>query len=479
MKPQNKNIVFTTILFVIYLILCVISLDKYYFWDNVQQTSKEAHWFYLNDFKYFFMPQYGISNSEITGTGYHPPLMGIMTAFLWKIFGYKLWVSHVFMLFWAVLFFYNTRKLLLHFFEQKYAIWILAILVLEPAVVTQFFIASPDFILLTAFVIALRAILDQNKILISMALFFLAFINMRGVFATGILFFAHQYYVNLHSDKKFNVSNQLKHSLPFFPVFSLLIAYYACYLFANGWFFNTSDKTGHYAAPQNFQRIIKHIVEFILRSVENGRFLVWVLSVFITARVLKSKPTLSNKIKTMIFVFVMLFSLYVLFIFISQMAFSARYFMPYYLILSILVAYFVVKFTNQRRTITVFIAILSMELAGHFWMYPEPIAKNWDTTLAHISYYDLRKQCFNYIDEKNIDYKRIGGGFCFSGNRGFTELQHFDKKINADLSRKYFIYSNISNLPDNELLEITQSGKWKNIREFSKGFIEIVVYEQK
>src|ERR1035437_2270255 len=111
MKLPNKRDLFFLIPIVsIYFILTIISANSCYFWDNIQQISKEAHWYYLTDFKSLLMPAFN-TGSEIVGTGYHPPLMGIMTAALWKVFGYELWVSHVFVFLWALILIYNVWKL--------------------------------------------------------------------------------------------------------------------------------------------------------------------------------------------------------------------------------------------------------------------------------------------------------------------------------------------------------------------------------
>jgi uncharacterized membrane protein (GlpM family) len=53
----------------------VISLNNCYFWDNIRQTSVEAHWFMKNGLQGIFTllkPATAASRE----TGYHPPLVG-------------------------------------------------------------------------------------------------------------------------------------------------------------------------------------------------------------------------------------------------------------------------------------------------------------------------------------------------------------------------------------------------------------------
>lgn len=199
-KLLNIDLIWIVIISTIYVILVIVSSPNGFFWDNIQQTSKEAHWYYWDNFSSFFIAPNVFEG--IGATGYHPPLMGIMTAILWKIFGYKLWVSHLFFLFWAIILFVNVWKLSRLFVDEKYAGFLTAIIMLEPAVLTQFSIASPDFILLTAFVITIRAILEQKKVLLAIGVFFLCDINIRGFFTGIIVFVAHVYYTYLRNEKK-------------------------------------------------------------------------------------------------------------------------------------------------------------------------------------------------------------------------------------------------------------------------------------
>ena len=110
MKAINKSIFSVAPIILLYLVLNLLSLNYCYFWDNIQQISKEAHWYFITDFKSLLMPTQN-SGSEIVATGYHPPLMGIMTAMLWKVFGYHLWVSHIFSLFWFFILSWNLQKI--------------------------------------------------------------------------------------------------------------------------------------------------------------------------------------------------------------------------------------------------------------------------------------------------------------------------------------------------------------------------------
>lgn len=476
MKFENRfNSIFLFSVVLIYALLTVECVNHCYFWDSIQQISKEAHWFYSNDFKSLLMPTN--SGAEIVATGYHPPLMGIMTAVLWKVFGYKIWVSHVFIFFWALILIYNVWKIIKSLFPEKYAGWVLLITMLESTLLTQFSISSPDFILFTAFVISVRSVLENKILLLSIGVFFLCCINMRGIFVGLGLFIIHFYYYYLQNNSKQTIHSIIKIVQPYLPTFLILVGYFTYYFIVNGWFFSNSTENGHYSVPSSSGRIIRHLAEFGLRSIENGRIIIWIIGIYSACHMMKTKTKLTNEFKTLLLFFLLLNSLYFLFVFITQMPFSARYFMPQFFLLSILVLMGMNSFFNENKMKIALILILIFEISGNFWIYPEKIAKSWDCTLAHLPYYELRKECFDYIDYKKIDYKDISAGFCIYGKRDFIELSKNENSIGNDINSKYFIYSNISNLEDSLIDSFHDRTRWIPIKKFEKGSVFVTLYK--
>jgi len=472
---------FLFIVILVYTVLGIATLNNCYLGDVIQQVSREGYWFYKTNFSSLLIP--ANNHLSISATGYHPPLMGIMTALLWQIFGQALWVSHAFTALWAVLLIYNSWKLILSLFPKKYAGWMLLIVLLEPTVLTQFAIASPDFILLTAFVISLRAILERKRILLGIGLFFLCCINMRGVFVGVMLFLAHLYFEYSYSDKKHLFKSFKETLVPYLPTLLVLIGYFSYYFLQKGWFFTNSEYSEHYAMPQNIWTITAHFFAFILRSVESGRFVIWLLIFYFAFVLIKKKERLSAAEKTLgLFVFLMN-GLYFLFVFISQMPFNPRYFMPQFFVLIILVSMLIVKYFDAKKIKPAFMVILLFTLTGHFWIYPEKIAQPWDSTLAHLPYYELRRECFDYIDENDFDYSKVSAGFSMYGNRRFAELNHHGKTIQKyddtdAINSQYMIYSNISNVDDEFVDELKDRTKWVSIKSFSKWPVFITIYQK-
>jgi len=475
LKNRN-NTTFLVLIVFVYVLLTILSLNNCYFWDNIQQISKEAHWYYQNNFKSLLIPT--DSGTDIAPTGYHPPLMGFMTAGLWKIFGYKLWVSHVFVSFWAIILIYNVWKLVRLLFPEDYVGWVLFILLIESSLLTQFAIGSPDFILFTAFVISLRALFENKTGILSFGIFFLCCINMRGIFVGVILFFVHYFFISLQKQNKTDLHSLIKFISPYLPTFFLLVAYYTYYFIFNGWFFIGSANTEHYIIPHGSSRIFKHFAEFGLRSIENGRVFIWFTGIYIAFISVKSKLKLSLQEKAILLFLFSLLGLYILFIFITQMPFSARYFMPQFFLLTLLTLLGVIKKFSKLKIKLVFIFFIFFELTGNLWIYPDHIAKSWDCTLAHMPYYELRKDCFNYIDSEKLDYNEISSGFCLYGKRDYIELNKNEKVVGNNFNSKYFIYSNISNVPDSMSDALHDHRNWTPIKSFEKWPVFITIYRK-
>jgi len=471
----NKNLFFLISVTLVYVILQIVCINNCYFWDNIQQISKEAHWYYIN----YFHSISSNSNSTdvIVGTGYHPPLMGIMTAVLWEIFGYHLWVSHVFALIWAIILIINVQKLLRLLFPEIYYGWVLVIVLMESSLLTQFAIGSPDFILFTAFVISLRAVLERKPVLLTIGIFFLCVINMRGIFAGVILLIVNICFSYFEKVDKPTPRTIFKIIIPYIPTFVILAVYFTNYFIVHGWFFSGTATSGHYSTPTDLNRIIKHAAEFGLRSIENGRFIVWFIGIYIAWLTLKTKTILTRNEKVILLCFLLLTGLYVLFIFITQMPFSARYFMPQFFLLTVLTLLGILRFFNKRTIYSICILILCMELSGHLWIYPDRIAKSWDCTLAHLPFYELRKECFKYIDSKHLDSKEISGGFCIYGNSRYIDLNKKEYTIGSNYNQKYFIYSNVSNVEDHFAKELQNRNIWVPIKDFRKGYVLIIIYK--
>ena len=475
MKSSNKtNFLFFGLAFLTYCILSVICWNHVYFWDNIQLTSIEAHWYYLTDFKYLIIPK-SAPNLGLYGTG-GPPLLPFVTAVLWKIVGYKVWVSHALISLFAIVLFYNTWKLVRHFFSQEYVGWISFIILMETTLLAQFSIAPPDFILFTAFIISLRAIFERNNTLLAIGFFILIAISMRGFFTGSIIFIVHIFFY-IYSKEDSGNRSFFKTFSPYVPAFLIFTTYFSFYFITQGWFFTNSKFGEAQNYPTSIMYIIRHLCDLGMRLIENGRIIIWIIAFYVGLKLVKTKTKLSKDMKFILSVFILLTGLYFVFALITKMPFLTRYFMPLILILTIFSLSELTKFFAEKKMKYVFILIICFEITGHFWIYPEKTTVIWDSTLAHLPYYKLREECFDYVNKNKIDYKDISGGFCFYDNISFVELKNPDKIISRDKDKLYFIYSNVSNIPDDWIDEFKDTERWSQVKSFQKGFVIITIYK--
>jgi len=89
MKLGKSQIAFLA-LSALYIALTYFSRHFAFFGDMIQFASRHANYYYENNFKNFWL-----SNDLDSG---HPQVFGMYMAFMWKIFGRTLAVSHVVML---------------------------------------------------------------------------------------------------------------------------------------------------------------------------------------------------------------------------------------------------------------------------------------------------------------------------------------------------------------------------------------------
>ncbi|MFV0392609.1 MAG: hypothetical protein ACK5KP_12145 [Paludibacteraceae bacterium] len=450
-------------------------MDFYYFWDCIELVSKQAHWYFLYDMNPLSMP---VENShfQMLSTVVHPPLVPYMTAVLWKIFGQHLWVSHLFSLLWAYVLIYNTWKLVAYLFNNPiFRYWVFSLILLESTVLTQFAIASPDFILLTGFVIALRAVFQQKKGLLAIGLIFLCCVSARGIF-TGVILFVVNLFYQYKLNGKLNYSILSKTLLPYLPVLTMLLVYFGYYLFVANWsFWGTGHADNTYTTFSDVKLVLKHFGELVVRIAENGRFYLYFVAIALI--LISSKKQWNLVIRTNLLMLVLLICLYVFFVVVTKMPFIDRYFMPHYLTATLLVFLLIKEINLSRVKVNIIAGIaLILQITGNFWIYPDKIIKVWDGTLAHIPFYELRKECFDYIDDQNLNYEDVSGGFCLFDDRGFVELTNNGKFVHDNfIDSPYFIYSNVSPLSDEMIDDFTNPEKWTPVKEFKKGFVKIIL----
>lgn len=463
--------------YVIYFALFIICINHSFFQDTIQLSSKHATWYYNNNFRYLLLPQ-GIDSG-------HPPLNGMMLALLWKIFGRSLWVGHTFMAMWGFIMIYQLQKLSSYLFSSKLAPYVSLVVLLDATLLTQFSLVSPDVILISMFITALSAMFSQKKYLLMVSILFVSLISTRGMMCTAALYFCYLFF-NYKKQNIKSFKDVIKLSVPFLPGVLLALAFLGYHYYVLGWVGYHPDMPWAACFEKvNFMGFFKNVVLMVWRFIDFGRIIIWLLliySLFLLYKNRKNKEVISFSIeqKTLMLLFVLIFLISSYSFLFHVLLSGHRYLLPLYLLVALIV-FVVLDKTCSFKKIRIF-AYISMLvlLGGNFVKYPEKVATGWDSTLAHLPYYGLRTEMFDYIEQENISFNNIASGFGMSGNQNDIDLSSpTDWIIKTKASEAdYYLYSNVMNDPD-ELIDILHNPeKYTLIKKLQKGNVFLSLYKK-
>jgi hypothetical protein len=116
-------------------------------------------------------------------------------------------------------------------------------------------------------------------------------------------------------------------------------------------------------------------------------------------------------------------------------------------------------------------------LTGNLWVYPQHISKGWDSTLAHLPYYNLREQSIQFFKDENIRVEEVST--FFPNNMSFDLLDlNSDKALFTSFENKkeYVLFSNVFNLKDHDYKLLTTN--YACIKTFNSPTAYIYIYKK-
>ncbi|MEO9569990.1 MAG: hypothetical protein ABJH82_07930 [Polaribacter sp.] len=436
------------------------------FWDNVLFASKMGNQLFYNSIFDWTIP-----NEFDPG---HPPFLGFLLAILWKIFGHKLWVSHLLMLPFTIGVFYQLFKFITYFVkQQKKQIFAFLLLIIDPTLSTQFVLVNPEVIIVFFFFLTINGILFKNIRLKFIGLFFLSIISFRSMMLLGgILFFdiLNKYLFNKKSLKSIlNFRFILVYILSSLPG----IIFVSWRLLTKGWLQTHPDSPWaslwKIATPKIF---LKNLATLIHRFVDFGRvflLLFLIISLFFYGKKIitskKSKQLLLLSFSTIIFI--------VIAVLISTNAFGHRYFIVSFCSLNVLVFITINNYYFKKKLI--YILLFLGLLTGNLWIYPREISQGWDATLAHVPYHKLRIHAIEYLNNNNINISEVASFFPNSTILDNIDLSNNKKSFTKFTGKnKYVLYATVYNLNDEEYLLLDKN--YTVLKKFNKNNITITIY---
>lgn len=422
------------------------SSDHIFFWDTISQGSRLVDFYYQNNFQSLYLP------TEIDQG--HPPLFQLYIALGWKLFGRSLTVSHFMMLPILIGIVWQLYFLIRKFFKPKYHLIALTLPFFDTTFLAQSILVSPDILLLFAFLLGLNGVKSEKKWMIILGTIFLGLTSIRGIVMVIILYIiAVIPYLQIASFQSLT-SNIIKKAFPFIPSFVLVSTYLIFHFIETGWWISTpSESWNTQRGMVGVSGILKNIGIAAWRLIDFGKFGIWTILVIWGFRQLKNRSSsyLDKKEKELI---IILFTFIIvnvgLFMWWSN-PLAHRYFLPAFVIQALLVGYILLD--NKifgKASKYVLATVLLLMISGNFWVYPDKIAQGWDSTMAHVPYYDLREEMLVYMEEKNIPVEEVKSWFPNKSHLDELDLSNRGFGMNnSSENPKYYYYSNVMNdVPD-------------------------------
>lgn len=438
---QNPS-VFLVITIVGVLVLQFANLNNAFFWDTVQLGSAHATFFYENGFSSWILPD-GIDSGHI-------PAFGAYLAVLWKIFGRTLLVSHLAMVPFAVGAIYQLYRLCQKFIAPIYVGPALLLVALDPTLLSQFTLVSPDVPLVCFFLLAANALLEKRKTIFALSCVLLFLTSMRGMMCVVCL---------LVWDLSLNFSRQprrqlfidlLKRSILYWPAVLIFTIFSIFHFQHKGWIgYHQNSPWADCFARVDFSGFIFNIGMYGWRLIDFGRLGIWVVFAVLLLRY-GTQLFRTTPIRTL-----MIFTLALLVLLPANMLWAKnllahRYLLPVYMIFALFVAALLFSSTVGSKTRWTLAGIwFVVLLSGNFWIYPPKISKGWDSTLAHLPYYELRQNAISYLDAHEIPLDNVQSFFPNLRSRDLQELNGQASQFRAYNGKHQLVfYSNIFNIDD-------------------------------
>ncbi len=439
-----------------------------FFWDTVQLGAKHGAWYADNHFRYLLLPD------EIDSG--HPPGFGMYLAAVWALFGRSLAASHLAMLpflLGIIFLLFKTGD----YFGGRRSSWMLALLAFaDPVLAGQSVLVSPDVVLVFAFLLALNGILYQKESAKMAGALLLAAISTRGMMAVVVL-----YAFELAAFWRGRWDFPLRKALPYVPAGLLALAFLGYHYQQKGWVGYHADAPWASlfarATPAEF---LRNLAVLGWRMLDFGRIFLWPLLAWLAFQLWKRRGKLSDPVRQTLLLFAIALPLMSLPFLLYKGLHGHRYLLPVFLPLSILFYTLLVHSSLAlRRRYAFFGLAVAGLLTGNLWVYPDTISQGWDSSLAHLPYYPLRKQMIAYLDQQGIPLEEVGTAFPEIGPLDHRELNGDWRGMKAKnlASDKYILYSNVMNdFTDEEIRELKAG--WTPARALRKGGVRLVLYRR-
>ena len=455
--------------FTLVTILIFLNRENAFFWDTVHYAAKQASFYWHSHFTMLLPP------NEIDSG--HIPTFGMALALVWKIFGRTLAVSHLAMLPFAIGIVYQLYRASTKFIKPEFCGIALLLLLIDPSLMSQITLVSPDVPLVFFFLLGINAVLEDKKWWFALCVFALFSISMRGIMVSFALVLFDIYCNISFKDRAAILKKMFKRSLLCLPAILLFVSYQIYHYVRKGWVFTHKDSPWAGGMEMvDAKRMLFNAGLIGWRILDYGKAGIWLVFLIL---ILKLKKQLLNK-DTRLLLFLLVGLLVVVHVNMvwAKNLLSHRYFIPFALVFSLLCAavLFSEKVSPRLRNALVAVWLVTI-ISGNFWIYPKKISQGWDSTLAHLPYYDLREQAIAYIKAEEIPLDEVQSFFPNVASFDIIDLNNDPRSFkNFDGTTPFVIISNAFNMDDAVYDRIM--AQYALVKRFEKRGVYFAIYRK-
>lgn len=457
------------------IVIALVALNRHhsFFWDTVQLASKHATFFYSNHFSELLLP-----NDIDSG---HIPAFGFYIALVWRLFGRTLEASHLAMLPFAVGIVWQISALCRKFIPQKYAGIAALMVVIDPSLLSQIILVSPDVMLIFFFLMGTNAVLGNRKLLLCLSILLLFLTSMRGMMVSVCLLCLDVYCnVRLKSEKHALFKQLLSRSLLYLPSLLVFVSFNTFHYLKKGWigYHKDSPWAKCFEPVEGFRGFLFNVGIYGWRILDFGRIGIWFVLLMLILRYRK-KVFASQRIRPLALLLICVLLILPLNMLWAKNLTAHRYLIPIYVIVAIFCAAILFSdYVNTKLRSALFIVWVILLVSGNFWIYPTRISQGWDATLAHLPYYNLRKNAISYLEKQRIDFKQVQSFFPNVATLDEIDLSGDQRNFkNFDGKTEYIFFSNVFNVPDKDQNFITKH--FTVVKRFEDRGVFISIYKKR
>lgn len=441
------------------------------FWDNVLFASAMGNPLFENGI-------FSWSSIPIEVDPGHPPFLATLMALGWSLWGKSIEVSHWMMLPFVYGLLWQLFRLVQHFITDK-ALQVCAfvLVILDPTLLSQLVLVNPEIIQLFFLFLAINSMLRQEHYVKMIALAVLGIVSFRGMmFCAGVFLIdilVHRLVKKESLRYFFTIKNIMAYVVGSIPAIS-----YLCWrLFAKGYIFtHPSKKWGNALGYESIYDLISNIARntLVLGHIVSdfGRIAV-VLFVIVT--LISRRRTIDwNRVRPLIIIGIGSIIVVSIVSILIQNTMGHRYYIPLYL-MTAMIAFLLLDHYRWKKTIYG-LMILSL-LMGNRIIYPDRFAQGWDSSLAHIPYWNLRKEALKYMDENNIPINMTATFFPNRVKIDYVDLNDDQRSfLHFSGQEPYVLYSNVYNISDDDFDRI--HNQYTLIKSLKKHGVRLELYQK-